>query len=515
MSNPVDRVLVEGRNIDVGEEALLLSRDGGEYSIADSAAPIRSREGDVVGAVLVFHDVTSERRIAQELRFQAAHDALTGLINRREFEVRVEQALGRARVDGAEHALCYIDLDQFKVVNDSCGHAAGDDLLRQVADLLRAQLRQNDTLARLGGDEFGLLLENCSKEMAGRITGKVLLAVHECRFRWRDQVFRLGASIGVAILSDPHQTLAQAFSAADSACYAAKEMGRNRVHFFRSGDEALARRIGEMGWVSRIHGALEEDRFVLFAQPVLALKRSGRSRRTYCEVLTRLREPDGTLTEPGAFIPAAERYGLMPRIDQWVVRRVLEQLADARVQADATVTYGINLSALSLTQEGMLDWFKALLRAHSLAPHNLCLEITETAAISNLALAQQFIAELKLLGCAFALDDFGSGMSSFTHLRHLGVDYLKIDGSFVVGAVNEPVDRAMIDAINRVGHTMGIQTIAECVESEAALAMLRELDVDYAQGFVVAHPRPLEEAVLGGVRAIAPVASGRRDRQVY
>jgi EAL domain-containing protein (putative c-di-GMP-specific phosphodiesterase class I) len=360
-------------------------------------------------------------------------------------------------------------------------------------------VRQHDTLARLGGDEFGLLLEDCSKEMAARITEKVLTAVHECRFHWRDQVFRLGASIGVAILSDPHQTPAQAFSAADSACYAAKEMGRNRVNFFRTGDEALARRIGEMGWVSRIHRALEEDRFVLFGQPVLPLRQDGRSRGIYCEVLTRLREPDGELIEAGAFIPAAERYGLMPRIDQWVVRRVLEQLADARPRTDATVTYGINLSALSLTQGGMLDWFKELLRACSLAPQTLCLEITETAAISNLALASQFIAELKQLGCAFALDDFGSGMSSFTYLRQLGVDYLKIDGSFVVGAVSEPVDRAMIDAINRVGHTMGIQTIAEWVEGEAALGMLRKIGVDYVQGFAVARPRPFEEVVLGSL----------------
>ena len=495
--NPVDRVLGSGVVTLLEDNALLIAHDGREFSIADSAAPIRNHQGDLVGAVLVFHDVTEERRIARELRFRAAHDVLTGLINRREFELRVEQALERASIDSTEHALCYIDLDQFKVVNDTCGHAAGDDLLRQVASLLQAHLRRLDTLARLGGDEFGLLLENCPEPVAVRITSELLEALRMHRFTWGGRSFRLGASIGVAMISQPLQSLAQALSAADAACYAAKEAGRDRVKFYRAADEELARRVGEMSWVSRIHGALEEGRLVLYGQRVDCVTLGSKQGRRYCEVLTRLREPEGQLTAPGTFIPAAERYGLMPRVDQWVLKEVVARVARAASKECEPVLYGVNISAVTLTQEGMLEWLSQLVRDHAIAPGTLCFEITETAAISNLTLARAFIAELKRLGCAFALDDFGSGMSSFNYLRNLGVDFLKIDGAFVVDAVKDPVNRAMVDAINRVGHTMGIQTIAEWVEDEATAALMREIGVDYVQGFGVARPRPLEELLKG------------------
>jgi Amt family ammonium transporter len=495
VTNPIERVLGLGQASWVEDNALLISREGREYSIADSAAPIRNRQGELVGAVLVFHDVTEERRIARALRFQAAHDALTGLINRREFELRLEQALERAAVDATEHALCYIDLDQFKVVNDTCGHAAGDDLLRQVSGLLQTHLSRRDTLARLGGDEFGLLLENCPEPAATRITGELLNALRAFRFAWGGHTFRLGASIGVAMISHPRQTLAQALSAADAACYAAKEAGRNRVKVVHAGDEDLAHRIGQMSWVSRIHGALEEGRLMLYGQPVLPLSAGTPPARHYCEVLTRLQEPDGTSTLPETFIPAAERYGLMPRVDQWVLKEVVARLARAGSAQREQVIYGINLSALTLNLEGMLEWLSHLVRHYAIAPGTLCFEITETAAISNLALAREFITELKRLGCAFALDDFGSGMSSYNYLRNLGVDYLKIDGAFVVDAANDPVSRAMVDAINRVGHTMGIQTIAEWVEDDATLALMRQIGVDYVQGFAVARPQPLQELV--------------------
>lgn len=497
VADPVTRVLGSGQMAWVEDSALLISRDGREYSIADSAAPIRDRQGDVIGAVLVFHDVTEERRIARALRFQAAHDALTGLINRREFELRLEQALERAAVDSTELALCYIDLDQFKVVNDTCGHAAGDELLRQVTTLLQGQLRRQDTLARLGGDEFGLLLENCSESVATRITNDLLDVLRAARFTWGGRVFRFGASIGVALVSQPLQTLAQVLSAADAACYAAKEAGRDRVKFYHATDEDLVRRMGEMTWVSRIHGALEEGRLVLYGQPVVSLQPGALAAPRYCEVLARLREPDGQLTTPGAFIPAAERYGLMPSVDQWVVKELLEQLSRAPSTHRDGVIYGVNLSAVTLNQEGMLAWLSRLLREHAIRPGLLCFEITETTAISNLSLAREFIVELKRLGCAFALDDFGSGMSSFSYLRNLAVDYLKIDGAFVVDAAKDPVSRAMVDAINRVGRTIGIRTIAERVEDDATLAAMREIGVDYVQGFGVAYPQPLERLLAG------------------
>jgi len=492
MADPVAAVLGSKQIGELEESTLLVSRDGREFSIADSAAPIRDRQGEVVGAVLVFHDVTEERRTARALRFHAAHDPLTGLINRREFELRLEQALERATVDSTELALCYIDLDQFKVVNDTCGHAAGDELLRQVAVMLQGQLHRRDTLARLGGDEFGLLLEACPQPVAARITTALLEVLRATRFTWGGRVFRIGASIGVALIGDPVQTTAQALSAADAACYAAKEAGRNRVKFYRAGDEDMARRLGEMTWVSRIHSALEEKRFVLYGQRVAATNAHGRVRPPYCEVLLRLREPDGQLTAPGAFIPAAERYGLMSRIDQWTVQELLRRLALVPQARRDGAIYGINLSAVTLGQEGMLGWLSQLILDHQVAPDQLCFEITETTAISNLALAREFITRLKELGCAFALDDFGSGMSSFNYLRSLDVDYLKIDGAFVVDAAKDPVSRAMVDAINRVGHTIGIQTIAEWVEDEPTLAVMREIGVDYVQGFGVAQLQPLE-----------------------
>ena len=490
-SNPVHRVLTEGVATQLEDNMVLIARDGSERGVADSAAPILDRDGKLVGAVVVFRDVTHQRQIARELRHQAAHDSLTGLINRREFELRVEQALERAAVDGAEHALCYIDLDQFKIVNDTCGHAAGDELLRQVAALLHEALSKRDTLARLGGDEFGLLLEYCPHPVAERITGELLKRLQEFRFVWNDFALRIGASIGVVALTGADQTLTQVLSAADSACYVAKETGRNRVKFYTVQDEDLVRRHGEMTWVSRINGALDEDRLELFVQDVMPLGGANGSRRIYREVLTRLREKDRTLTLPGAFIPAAERYNLMPRVDQWVVNKTIEWVMNRPRRGRSEAIIGINLSGLSLAQEGMRSYLTELIRAHNVPPGTLCFEVTETAAISNLTLARQLITDLKALGCLFALDDFGAGMSSFSYLRNLAVDYLKIDGALVVNIVRDPVARAMVDAINRVGHTAGIATMAERVEDTATLTMLEQIGVDYVQGYAVAMPGPL------------------------
>ena len=508
LANPAERVLGMGKADAMAENALLVARDGRRFSVADSAAPLRDREGKLIGAVVVFQDVTQQRRIANELRHQAAHDALTGLINRREFERRVTHAIDRARVDNVQHALCFVDLDQFKVVNDTCGHAAGDELLRHLAAHLRQHLRRQDTLARLGGDEFGLLLEYCDRPAAEAVAGELLSALQEFRFVWKEHVFRIGASIGVVMLPNGEQSLAQAFSAADSACYAAKEAGRNQVVFDSVDDEALARRRGEMGWVSRITEALEEDRFALFVQPVVPLRRPGRPHRVYFEVLTRLREKDGRLTAPGAFIPAAERFNLMPQVDEWVVRRVTDWIASAGAGPRLPVTYGINLSGLSLGHEQVRNALGGLIRRYTFAPRTLCFEITETAAISNLAAAREFIAEMRALGCVFALDDFGAGMSSFNYLRNLAVDYLKIDGSFVVNVAASAVDRAMVDAINRIGHTMEIETIAEWVEGDSTVATLREIGVDYMQGYGVGRPHPIEAFAAPTI----PAQAGRVSR---
>ncbi|NMQ20846.1 EAL domain-containing protein, partial [Candidatus Competibacter phosphatis] len=492
VSNPVARCLQEGKIVSLTDYSMLISRDGREYHISDTAAPIRGRSGQVLGVVLVFHDVTENRQLARQLEYEATHDALTGLINRPEFERRLKRALNSTQQFGALHALCYLDLDQFKVVNDTAGHAAGDELLRQINVILSGMFRGRDTLARIGGDEFGLLLDNCPLERAQRIAQTVVSAIHNHRFHWEGLTYQIGVSIGLVPITAESQNTTQLFTQADVACYIAKKLGRNRVHLYQREDTETVRHHGEILGAAGLRDALEQERFRLHYQPIVPLVGSDRRPARY-EVLLRVvhkshRYENSELVLPAAFIPAAERYGMMGAIDRWVIQAAFREYADGIGQTGARIA--INLSGNSLSDETLLNFIEAQFAAHAFPPERVCFEITETAAIQNLRQAIELMTALKRRGSQFALDDFGSGLSSFHYLKTLPVDYLKIDGSFVQDMTDNASDCALVAAINQMSHTLGIQTIAEYTHSLAIVERLRELGVDYAQGYFFGQPTP-------------------------
>jgi diguanylate cyclase (GGDEF)-like protein/PAS domain S-box-containing protein len=491
--NPVVRCLRERRVLGLSEHTVLVNRRGQELAIQDSAAPILDRAGNLIGAVMVFHDVSKERRLHRALHYQARHDALTGLINRREFENRLTAAVENARQDaGVRHALLYVDLDQFKLVNDTCGHPAGDQLLKQITGVLQSRVRNGDTLARLGGDEFGILLQSCSLDQALRIAEGLRQAIRDFRFIWQEGVLEVGASIGIVEITSDTPTVANVMSAADVACYSAKDLGRNRVQHYKPDD--VPERHREMHWVSKLARACDESRFELFYQPIVPIGSADHAQgREHFELMLRLRDESGALVTPAEFIPAAERYNVMPSIDRWVVRQALDRLVYRAASGVKPFTIAVNLSGTSLNDERFLEYLIAELSNNELVAGTMCFEITETAAIANLGNVVHFMRELKARGCHFALDDFGSGLSSFMYLKTLPVDYLKIDGQFVENVTRDRVDRSMVEAISQVGKTMGIQTIAERVESAEVLAELGRLGVGYAQGFHIAKPRSTKE----------------------
>jgi diguanylate cyclase (GGDEF)-like protein len=431
-------------------------------------------------------------RATARLIYQASHDALTGLINRREFEQRLERTLQSALQQGREHALCYMDLDQFKVINDSCGHAAGDELLRQLALLLKGNLRERDTLARLGGDEFALLLENCSIQDALEVADTFRAEVQRFRFKWGDRIFSVGMSVGMVAINADSGTAASLMSAADAACYVAKDRGRNQIHLYESRDSDLVRHRGEMQWVARIHRALEEHRLRLSWQEIRRADGGVDSAR-HVELLLRMVDDDGSEILPMAFIPAAERYSIMPALDSWVIEETLRLCQNyLEAKREQHCLFAVNLSGASLKDPVFRRMLLARLDENPVLGPHLCFEITETAAIGNLAVVNEFIDAMRAFGCSFALDDFGSGLSSFTYLKNLKVDYLKIDGAFVRDIAGNAIDRSMVEAIHRIGHQMGLRTVAEYVESDQILALLRQMGVDYVQGSCIHRPEPLE-----------------------
>ena len=497
-TSPVRRCLEQGEVVELEEGTALISRDGKQYSIQDSAAPIRDRNGNVIGVVVVFHDVSKERRLKRALSYQASHDSMTGLENRRRFEQRFTRLLESGAKTGKRcHVLLYMDIDQLKIINDSMGHAAGDHLIKQVSKIVKARARAGDFLARFNGDEFAIVLVDCDLANGEEIAEKLRDEIFDTSFAWEGESVSISASIGLVLVASEDDSVAQLLSAADVACFTAKDGGRNQVRCYHNCHDSSERH-EEMKWVSRIKTAREEGRLELFFQPIVAVE--GDDAEVHCELLLRMRDHDGQLIMPDVFIPAAERFNLMPDLDRWVINHVLSEVHPAvRAQTNGhQITLAINLSGTSLNNNGFLDYVLDQFAACDTPPGDICFEITETAAINNLSNVVHLITRLKSLGCRFSLDDFGSGLSSFTYLKTLPVDYLKIDGHFITNLATDAIDQAMVRAICEVADAMGIQTVAERVETEETMKKLVEIGVDYAQGYHIARPAPVSEFTMPG-----------------
>ncbi|MDH5547402.1 MAG: EAL domain-containing protein [Gammaproteobacteria bacterium] len=470
--------------------ATLLTRQGEELHVACTFGPIKQHDDSIVGNVLVFHNNSTFKNLIDKVSYQASHDALTGIYNRHEFEKVLQKYIDASHKDKVQHVLLFLDVDHFKVINDTSGHTAGDELLRQVSSLMLESVQQGDLVARIGGDEFAILLQNTSIDAAKKAAESIRHKIHTHLFVREGRSFKISASIGLMPINADSGNLSEVLSSADAACYLAKHRGRNTVYIYKPDDLSQMQYKNEMQWATRIHLAIEEDQFCLFRQKIMSLHDSGRDTPRH-EILLRLREPDGNIVSPMSFIPIAERFKLMPVIDQWVIRKVFEyfhvQMQNAGVQNDC---YTINLSGQSLESDDVLCLILGLTEELHVDPSKICFEITETAAIENLSNAKRFIQRLKDEGFQFALDDFGAGMSSFTYLKHLPVNYLKIDGEFIRDIKNNSVDKTLVDSIHRIASAMGIKTIAEFVECQETLELLRELGIDFAQGFVIAKPQP-------------------------
>jgi diguanylate cyclase (GGDEF)-like protein/PAS domain S-box-containing protein len=488
--DPVTSCLYLRQTINRPHPTLLISRKGDELGIEQSASPILSDDGEMRGVVLVFRDVTEQRRLSGEMAYRATHDALTDLVNRSEFETRLRRLLQKSREDHSEHTLLHIDLDQFKLINDTCGQAAGDQLLQEIAKRFAEVIRARDTLARLGGDEFGIILEHCSADQAQRVAQQICDELEHFRFHHAGHNVRIGASVGLVPLNEHWASSAALLQAAETSCYAAKERGRNRVHTWFDTDTAVRRHHGEIQWAMRIENALQEDRFELHAQRIEPL--TGQSPGLRLEVLLRMVEPSSAAVLPGGFLPAAERFHLASRIDRWVLQHALEWLGELP-DVSKIQTLSINLSGQSVGDRAFhRHVIESLTAAGPRLCERLCFEITETAAITNLTDAARFIEQIRALGVQVALDDFGAGASSFGYLKSLPVDYLKIDGQFIRDLMEDPLDEAAVRCFVSVAKTIGVKTVAEFVDRAEVLAKLREIGVDYAQGFLLHRPEPLQ-----------------------
>jgi diguanylate cyclase (GGDEF)-like protein/PAS domain S-box-containing protein len=479
-------------------ETCLLRSDSTRVWVKTAARALPSESQSEQALLVVCEDITETRNLSEQLRYQAKHDALTGLVNRYEFEYRLQSLLNEARRNHSQHALLYMDLDQFKVINDTCGHGAGDELLRQLAKMLKKFITDHDTLARLGGDEFAVLLGDCDLECATSVAQTLHRAISDYRFVWRDASFSVNVSIGVVAIQHSAQDPATLLSAADTACYSAKEEGPKQVHVYRPNDEEVVRRHTEMGWISKINKALDENRFELFYHLIVPVSREARQSiqpRTHYELLLRMRDEEGKIVLPGSFLPAAERYKSAVRLDRWVVENALEWLSNNPEHLAKLEICSINLSGQSITDKDFLYFLLDRLLLSKVDPTKICFELTETATVTNLSSATDFMEELRERGCRFALDDFGTGLSSFEYLKKLPVDFIKIDGQFIRDVGTDPINYAMVDSIKEIARVMSKWTIAEFVETEATLAILREIGVDFAQGDGVCKPQPIRTLI--------------------
>jgi diguanylate cyclase (GGDEF)-like protein/PAS domain S-box-containing protein len=492
LGDPVAKCLSERKRINLGRRALLLSKQAErEFSTELTASPIRGPDGQIAGCVVIFHDVSEVRGLAREMSYQASHDALTGLVNRAEFERRLGAALDSARGEGVSHVVSYLDLDRFKLVNDTSGHIAGDNLLREISALLKQRVRDSDTVARVGGDEFAMLLAGCPLDKARQIADDICQAVADHKFAWQDQVFDIGVSIGLVEVGKDSGSAEGVLSAADSACYVAKQQGRGRIHVYSTRDEVLARERGEIQWLQKLQRALKENEFELYVQPIVAL--AGRTQvGPAAEILLRMRDESGASILPSHFLGSAERYQLMSHIDRWVVQAALTAIAGGAPNLPNGRTCGINLSAQTLGDDDFLEFVVDVLDHTGVDPQKICFEIRESAVVSQLDQAQRFINVLHGIGCRFALDNFGSGIGSFANLKNLALDYLKIDGVYTHDVENDSVNREMVSAMVKLARTLDFRVVAEQVEDQASFEALRGLGVDFVQGFVVEKPRPLQ-----------------------
>jgi len=478
----------------IGEDVAVAAMKSGahDYIMKSSMARlVPAIERELREAKIRMEHLAAQQTIEQ----LAYHDTLTGLFNRTEFERRLRVALHNASVEN-QYALLYLDLDQFKIVNDTCGHIAGDELLKQITLLLKEPVRGSDTLARLGGDEFGVLLDQCTIVHAEEVARRMLQLIDEFRFSWKDKIFSIGVSIGLVMLDSPDQNYTEVMRAADMACYAAKDKGRGRIHIYHPNDAELMQRRGEMEWVEQLNSGLKNNQFVMHMQCIVSL--AGLTDGPFCEFLLRLKGGDGKLILPGVFIPAAERYDLMPKLDRWVLTNVFEHLKEkfSANQAKANSIHFVNLSGATLGDAGFLKFVREALSRSNIPPQSICFEVTETAAIANLSNALAFIQSVKSLGCKVALDDFGTGLSSFSYLKAFTADYLKIDGGFVRDMLADPMDAAIVQAINNIGHVAGMKTIAEFVENAEIRARLTEMGVDYAQGYGIHKPEAIDKGCV-------------------
>ena len=491
ITNPVSQVLATGRGTLQAQRTVLKNKQDREFVVEHSAAPIYLKDGRLQGVVLVFRDMTYTRQLVSQLSWQASHDSLTGLINRGEFERHLKSAVIKARTLGERCSLCFVDLDQFKVINDTCGHTAGDELLRKISTLLQQRIRKTDILARLGGDEFGLLLPGCSEVEGLAMLEQLQTLIQKFRFTWEEQSFSIGASMGLVIIDAKTESSAQVLSTVDTAMYMAKKQGGHRIQVFQAGHGELTNLYGYT-WVSQIIRALESNAFCLYAQKIAPLQTQARPSVHY-EILLRMRDDQGHLIAPAEFIAAAERYNLMPEIDQWVIGHLFSQLHALTIQHPTI--YAINLSGATLNRDDFTAFIQSKFSQYQIPPSSICFELTETYTMTNLAKAADFIRQVKQLGCLFALDDFGSGMSSLGYLKTLPVDYLKIDGCFIRNIVEDPISATMVEAIHRIAHVMGLQTVAEYVVNEQTLDVLQSLNIDYGQGYAIAKPYPLSKVL--------------------
>jgi len=494
LPDPVRQCLASGSRVSLGRRALMLARaTRGEYSIEVSAAPIRPDAGDVAGVAVVLHDVTELRGLTRQMSYQASHDALTGLVNRREFERRLGESLEAARGSQASHVMCYLDLDRFKVVNDTCGHLAGDNMLREVAALVKDAVRDSDTVGRLGGDEFGILLIGCPLDKARQIAEDVCRAINDYRFVWKDRIFSIGVSVGLVEVGRDSGGLEDVMSAADSACYVAKKRDGSHVHVYSARDEAVARHTGEIQWLQRLQSALRDGRFELFVQPIVASRENGVI-GPGLEVLLRLRDESGEPASPADFMHTAERYRLMSLVDRWVVQTALAALSSGAIRLAEGRSLSINLSGQTLGDPSFLEFVVETLDHTGVPPSQVCFEVTENSVIANLDTAKRFIGVLHGMGCQFALDDFGNDLGAFTSLKSLSMDYIKIDGEFMRNLSRDAVNQAMVAAIVRLARALGFRLIAEQVEDAASLETARDMGIDFAQGYVIGRPEPLRPA---------------------